>query len=110
MAAASLINSASTSVKVGPLIHVVLRPVSGPGEWIFQTTAFEPDALDRGLHGFRRLIQPPSPPAAAVGPAERRIDRLHKLDQSRSSGAITVDEFALPKADVLAEFGGAGES
>lgn len=122
IAAASVLNTLTTVTNVDCFIHVAVVGPDGPGEWIFQTTAFEPKAINMALRPLNRLLQhgsgaAPGAPAgggasgAAAGPAGEaagggeptKVDQLERLGRLLADGVVDRNEFERLKAEILSQ-------
>ena len=110
-AISSAFNAISTNVTIECFIHVALRASPTPAEWVFATTAFEPDVVARALHTFNRAAAGVAPPAPDAGPGldnaaddetePSKVDQLHKLAELRETGVVTDVEFESLKREIL---------
>lgn len=101
MLTATALNALTTTTGIDTVIHLQ----TPAGELFLFYDQETPDALRRTLSPvFVRLRQAaPAAPAKANDSGDHVVDRLHKLADLRDRGAITGDEYALLKANLLAE-------
>lgn len=89
-----------TALELGRAYSALTR--EGKGVTVFDEVALKND-LDAATAGAVSVAAPPAPAAPASLPATSVADRIRKLDELKTLGIITEDEYQARRAAIIAE-------